>query len=631
MNSTGRPFFQLATTIGVLGLLSLTGSARAASPIIVEQPQNQIVGSGEIVRFSVVAESDLPLNYQWLFNSTSLSGATNSTLILSNVQPSQTGKYSVLVANSAATNASLEAFLEVCWEVQLTSFEPGVLSNVLEGTFSKFDLTGNLYVAKTLTNSSGFSILKLTQARQQSWEVSFYTANDFRYLSCRGLVIDSAGRICVVGVTATNWYSDLEDIIVWKLDTGGTQLWSSRYQSAGLPHAIAVDAAANIYVAGTISEGINGNGGSKQSGGTEITKFNASGQRGWQATYDEAEPGALATDLSGNVYVAGMSGASPVELVLGKYDNTGNRLWFTRQSVGDIYAPSCLLIDSQTNLIVGLSFWSLAPFDTHGTIKYDQNGKMLWTVYNSEPSNIEATGGWMLDPFNNLYFGIVRFVDDAVMCNKYDPDGNQLWATVNLPKDAFSFSGYGIAIGIDPEQNLLFAGQSETGVLAVLRYQQNLVPGRPVIHGAIPSRRVASGTTITFNPLVTGESPLTYQWRQDGLSLPDATNAVLVLTNVTPSNNGNYSVIVTNIIGCSVSAPSSLTAVDVQPFYFQDLSVDASNVTLHFVGEAGRLYWLEVSTNLTDWSELVGFGIDANLIIQKGNQSPRFFRVQTIP
>ena len=57
--------------------------AKAASLVIVEQPQNLIVGNGETAQFSVVVQSDLPVTYQRLFNGAALRSGTNSTLVCS--------------------------------------------------------------------------------------------------------------------------------------------------------------------------------------------------------------------------------------------------------------------------------------------------------------------------------------------------------------------------------------------------------------------------------------------------------------------------------------------------------------------------------------------------------------------
>src|SRR6185436_1599734 len=56
-----------------------------------------------------------------------------------------------------------------------------------------------------------------------------------------------------------------------------------------------------------------------------------------------------------------------------------------------------------------------------------------------------------------------------------------------------------------------------------------------------------------------GAPPLFFQWRKDGLELPDATNALLTITNVGTNDAGSYRVVVTKAEGSVTSAPASLT------------------------------------------------------------------------
>ena len=83
-------------------------------PVIVSQPQNQTGVSGSTVSFSVDATGSQPLSYQWFVNASNLPTATNATLILTNVQPGQSGNsYSVLVSNTAGATNSSGALLTV--------------------------------------------------------------------------------------------------------------------------------------------------------------------------------------------------------------------------------------------------------------------------------------------------------------------------------------------------------------------------------------------------------------------------------------------------------------------------------------------------------------------------------------
>lgn len=82
-------------------------------PAITRQPTGQTVMVGSDVTFSVVATGTPPLSYQWRFNGTNIAGATDSVLILNNVQTNNAGAYSVLVTNAVDATTSEPATLTV--------------------------------------------------------------------------------------------------------------------------------------------------------------------------------------------------------------------------------------------------------------------------------------------------------------------------------------------------------------------------------------------------------------------------------------------------------------------------------------------------------------------------------------
>ncbi len=84
--------------------LSINGAPVA--PSISTQPVNRVVNVASSATFSVVADGTAPLQYQWHFNNTTLSGATNTSVVLSNAQPANAGNYFVVVTNSAGSVTS---------------------------------------------------------------------------------------------------------------------------------------------------------------------------------------------------------------------------------------------------------------------------------------------------------------------------------------------------------------------------------------------------------------------------------------------------------------------------------------------------------------------------------------------
>jgi hypothetical protein len=82
-------------------------------PTIVAQPEGQDVPAGYGWTLRVAAIGTAPLEYQWMFNGASLSGATNAALVFGSVQSSNAGTYTVQVANQHGTVLSLPAALSV--------------------------------------------------------------------------------------------------------------------------------------------------------------------------------------------------------------------------------------------------------------------------------------------------------------------------------------------------------------------------------------------------------------------------------------------------------------------------------------------------------------------------------------
>jgi hypothetical protein len=88
-------------------------------PAITTQPVNvAVVASGQAV-FSVAATGAEPIFYQWRRNGSVLPNASGATLILSNVQFSQAGNYTVLVYNENGSRESDPAMLTVLIPAQV--------------------------------------------------------------------------------------------------------------------------------------------------------------------------------------------------------------------------------------------------------------------------------------------------------------------------------------------------------------------------------------------------------------------------------------------------------------------------------------------------------------------------------
>jgi len=79
--------------------------------VIITQPQSQLAFWGRSVAFSVTANGELPLAYQWRVNGAPILDATNATLVLTNLQMTNAGTYTVVVTNLHGSVTSSPAYL----------------------------------------------------------------------------------------------------------------------------------------------------------------------------------------------------------------------------------------------------------------------------------------------------------------------------------------------------------------------------------------------------------------------------------------------------------------------------------------------------------------------------------------
>jgi hypothetical protein len=83
----------------------------------------------------------------------------------------------------------------------------------------------------------------------------------------------------------------------------------------------------------------------------------------------------------------------------------------------------------------------------------------------------------------------------------------------------------------------------------------------PILLTSPTDRTVYQGNNTTFSVSATGNGPVSYQWRLDGVNLAGATNAALTLTGVSLAQAGSYSVGVSDAVGTIEPAPAWLAVL----------------------------------------------------------------------
>ncbi|MCI0746751.1 MAG: SBBP repeat-containing protein [Verrucomicrobia subdivision 3 bacterium] len=488
-------------------LLKYSQKAVPGLPAILTPPASQVLASGSNAVFSVAADGDAPLRYQWQFNSEDLDGATGPILLLAQVDTGVGGNYSVRVSNAKGTVISPEATLDVqnppailvqplaqtaipgssvSFTVTAEGSEPlnyqwsfqGVpMTNATQRIFTVTDIqpanAGDYEVE--VRNQVGFARsaparLLVTHVAQQSWAARYNGPAGDSIDSAVAIAAGSDGAVYVTGRSSGPGTGF--DIATVKYDPAGQELWAARYDGPGndfdRPTDLAVDEAGNVYVTGY-------SWGSKTREDIVIIKYDSSGNQLWVARYDGADHQddqghAIVVDGQGNVYVTGstisLTGAYNQDVVTIKYNAAGAQLWAVRYDgpVSGFDTASDVGVDAAGNLYVTGASVRNGMHPDMLAIKYTGAGLPVWTNHYNGPGNAyDSAVRLCLDSGGNIYLGgdsddANGFPDFALL--KYAPSGELLWEARYDGRD--HFADYLFDLAVDPGGNAYVTGTSHS-------------------------------------------------------------------------------------------------------------------------------------------------------------------------
>ena len=356
------------------------------------------------------------------------------------------------------------------------------------------DDAGNLYVTGYLRDSASygqdFATIKYDPYGNELW-IAYYMGPTDGWDTARSLAVDAVGNVYVTGSSlgdGTGW-----DVVTIKYDAGGNELWTARYDGPASgdddPGSLAVDELGNVYVTGS-SEGIGTN------SDYATIKYDTDGNELWIASYDGPVggtdvAGSLVIDAFGSVYVTGYSsggGSAKEDYATIKYDADGNELWTARYNgpASETDMPGSLAADGLGNVFVTGSSEGIDTSYDYATIKYDPDGIELWTArYNGPGDDYDGAESLALDAFGNIYVtgssqGDGTQADYATI--KYDTDGIELWTIrYNGPGNFYDSAE---SLALDAGDNIYVMGLTNDFAAgtewAVIKYAQVDPPPIPL-------------------------------------------------------------------------------------------------------------------------------------------------------
>jgi hypothetical protein len=152
----------ISNSVGVVTSAVVTLTTSNSPPFILYEPSNQAAHLQGSPTFTVTPIGPPPMEYQWSFDGTNISQATNSYVIISNVGYINVGNYSVIVTNNYGAVTSSVATLNI-----------GYITNGLLAYWRLNDESGS-----TAADSIGTNTLSLLPATNlPAWGTNYLTLN----------------------------------------------------------------------------------------------------------------------------------------------------------------------------------------------------------------------------------------------------------------------------------------------------------------------------------------------------------------------------------------------------------------------------------------------------------------------
>ena len=625
-------------------------SGKCKTPTIVTQPLDQTGIFGGTAALNVVVDGSTPLTYQWQKNGLPFTGATNATLLLTNLQSSDAAGYDVVAANTFGSVTSIVAQLSVT-NVVVVIQPAGVITNagstvsfavsvigtaslnyqwVENGTNSLSDggnIQGSLSPTLTISNVLGSNngtyavTISSTNGSTTSSNAVLLVIDPIITSQPVGL-ITNAGNTVTFAVAALGsqplkyfWFKGTAPLSDGGNVTGSataTLQLGSVSITDGAGYSVVVS---NVF--GSVTSGVAvltvTTSGSGTGGVLFADNFVRSTDPGpivpwvaalgnWTVTGQQLEVTSLTSSALAEAYVAGNWSncmvQGQVEFSAGSYG--GGLGGCVNSATGSRYAAWIYPQSGTLSLVKFFDWqnWSYLPMQTVVlTNGVGTSWHSLQLVFEGNTILVNYDGNQVMNVTDNGNSGIAPYLSGGISAD--------VWAS--SPASAMVLSNV-VVIDLSATNN------------------------PPVITNQPAGVTVMVSNNVLFTVGVTGDAPLSYQWYFNGTNAVGLNTNVLTLNNVTAVNAGSYSVIVTNASGSATSSNAILIVVNAAPAISASVNVSDNSLNLTFTTQTGPNYYLQYEDSLTatNWQTLTnvaGTGGSLTLNIPTATPALRYFRL----
>jgi hypothetical protein len=527
----------VTNTLYQCGTVSSDATLTVVVPVtILVQPENQVIFAGDSATFSVLADGTPPLSYQWWFNSLPISGATESAYTATKAQPANIGSYVATVANAATSTSSVPAFLMVLAPPSIVTQPQD--TNVFPGQPTSFTVaasgTAPLRYQWLLNDApiAGATASTYSLPSAAATNAGLYSA---LVTNAIGRVTSASARLTVYaapGITSQPQSTNVAQ--------GGNAAFS--VAAAGVPAVFGYQWLLNgAPIAGATADiCLVSNAQPADVGAYAVIVTNLAGSIiSSNALLTVIMPPFIVTQPSNQVVLAAQSASFSVEA-------TGTALayqWrFNDADLPTATTNACLITSADPT---NEGTYTVVVTNVLGALTSEVATLTVYVPPNiiTQPQSIEVIAG--------------QAAAFSVVASGRPP-----------PEYQWLFNGAPIVGATGGTLQISNAQPGDLGTYAVM--VTNLVGSvtssnalltfsvSPSIVTQPTNQTVLAGQSASFSVEAAGPG-LTYQWRFNEVDLPGAITNAYVIASADLTNEGAYTVVVTNVLGAATSEVATLT------------------------------------------------------------------------